>query len=89
MSDAFHSKARYNELKSFSWKCFSEDISQLKLCPNKVEFRNPTFYLFSDEMVSNIDVLRSGVLNVVATKSNGTFIVTVHRDLVVIKAIVR
>ncbi|GJY91723.1 hypothetical protein Tco_0507505 [Tanacetum coccineum] len=38
--------------------------------------------MFSDEMMSDVDVFRPGVLNIVAAKSYGTLVVTVQRDAI-------
>ncbi|GKG08245.1 hypothetical protein Tco_0334077, partial [Tanacetum coccineum] len=43
---------------------------------------------FSDEMMSDVDVFRPGVLNVVAAKSYGTLVVRVQRDAIVSEAII-
>ncbi|GKD79608.1 hypothetical protein Tco_1342229, partial [Tanacetum coccineum] len=45
-------------------------------------------HLFSDEMMSDVDVFRPRVLNVVAAKSYGTLVVTVQRDAIVSEAII-
>lgn len=44
--------------------------------------------MFPDEVMSDNNVLRSGELDVVAAKSNGTFVITIHRNIVESKAIV-
>ncbi|GJV66632.1 hypothetical protein Tco_1482141 [Tanacetum coccineum] len=77
-----------NEFKSFSWQRLSENICQLILCPHKIQLYHSFFHLFSDEMMSDVDVFRPGVLNVVAAKSYGTLVVTVQRDAIVSKAII-
>ncbi|GKF48709.1 hypothetical protein Tco_0141960, partial [Tanacetum coccineum] len=40
------------------------------------------FALFSNEMMSDVDVFRPGVLNVVAAEGYGTLVVTVQRDAI-------
>ncbi|GKF48440.1 hypothetical protein Tco_0141691, partial [Tanacetum coccineum] len=60
--------------------CLSEYIRQLILYPYEIQLNHSLFHLFSDEMMSDVDVFRPGVLDVVAAKSYGTLVVTVHRD---------
>ncbi|GJS34514.1 hypothetical protein Tco_0532896 [Tanacetum coccineum] len=52
--------------ESFSGQCLSEYISQLILCPHEIQLNNSLLHLFSDEMMSDADVFRPGVLDVVA-----------------------
>ena len=85
---ALHPKSWKNELESFSRKSLSKYISQLKLCPHKVEFHYPFLYLFSDKVMTDVNMLGSGVLDIVAAQSNDTFVITVHRDFVEVKPIV-
>ncbi|GJW51798.1 hypothetical protein Tco_0093149 [Tanacetum coccineum] len=40
------------------------------------------FHLFSDEMMSDVDVFRPGVLDVVAAEGYGTLVITVQRDAI-------
>ncbi|GJU22710.1 hypothetical protein Tco_1156052 [Tanacetum coccineum] len=61
-----HAKPRENEFKSFSGQCLSEYIRQLILCPHETQLNHSLLHLFSDEMMSDVDVLRPGVLDVVA-----------------------
>nr|GEY35438.1 hypothetical protein [Tanacetum cinerariifolium] len=74
-----HAKPWSNELKAHSGQRLSEDISQLILSPHKIQFNQSFLYLFSNEMVPNIDVLRPRVLYIVAADSDGTLVVTVQR----------
>ncbi|GJT02182.1 hypothetical protein Tco_0823351 [Tanacetum coccineum] len=83
-----HAKPWENEFKSFSGQRLSEYIRQLILCPHEIQLNHSFFHLFSDEMMSDVDVFRPGVLNVVAAKSYGTLVVTVQRDAIVSKAII-
>ncbi|GJU07894.1 hypothetical protein Tco_1124324 [Tanacetum coccineum] len=71
------------KFKSFSWQRLSENIRQLILCPHKIQLYHSFFHLFSDEMMSDVDVFRPGVLNVVAAKSYGTLVVTVQEGAIV------
>nr|GEV84249.1 putative ribonuclease H-like domain-containing protein [Tanacetum cinerariifolium] len=52
------------------------------------EFNHAFLNLLSNEMVSNVNVLGPGVLDIVAAKSCGTTIVTIQGNLVEVKAIV-
>ncbi|GJZ59206.1 hypothetical protein Tco_0615022 [Tanacetum coccineum] len=72
----------------FSGQRLSEYIRQLILCPHEIQLNHSFFHLFSDEMMSDVDVFRPGVLNVVAAKSYGTLVVIVQRDAIVSKAII-
>ncbi|GKB20254.1 hypothetical protein Tco_0854177 [Tanacetum coccineum] len=83
-----HTKPWENEFESFSGLRLSEYIRQLILCPHEIQLNHSFFHLFSDEMMSDVDVFRPGVLNVVAAKSYGTLVVTVQRDAIVSKAII-
>ena len=83
-----HAKTWENKLELFSWECLSEDICQLIFRPHEVELDHPFFNLFPYEVMSDVDVLWPGVLNIVAAKSNSTFVVTIHRDFVELEAIV-
>ena len=85
---ALHPKSWNNELKSFSRESLCKNISQLKLYPHKVEFHYPFLHLFSDEVMTDVNMLGSGVLDIVAAQSNGTFVITVHRDFVEVKPII-
>ncbi|GKF96540.1 hypothetical protein Tco_0289275, partial [Tanacetum coccineum] len=84
----FHAKPWENEFESFSGQRLSEYIRQLILYSHEVQLNHSFFHLFSDEMMSNVDVFRPRVLNVVAAKSYGTLVVTVHWDAIVCKAII-
>ncbi|GKF96214.1 hypothetical protein Tco_0288949, partial [Tanacetum coccineum] len=55
-----HAKPRENEFESFSGQCLSEYIRQLILCPYEIQFNHSFFHLFSDEMMSDVDVFRPG-----------------------------
>ncbi|GJQ99055.1 hypothetical protein Tco_0522040 [Tanacetum coccineum] len=78
-----------NEFESFSGQCLSEYILQLILCPQEIQLNHSLFHLFSDEMMSKVDVFRPGVLDVVVAESYGTLVVTIQRDVIVCKAIIR
>ena len=56
--------------------------------PHKVKFHYPFLNLFPDGVMSDINALRSGVLDVVAAKRNGTFVITLHHNLVEDKVVV-
>ncbi|GJY73234.1 hypothetical protein Tco_0477665 [Tanacetum coccineum] len=84
-----HAKPRENEFESLSGKCLSEDIRQLILCPLKIQLNHSIFYLFSNEMMSDVDVFRPEVLDIVAAEGYGTLVVTIQRDAIVCKAIIR
>ncbi|GJZ05996.1 ribonuclease H-like domain-containing protein [Tanacetum coccineum] len=60
----------------------SEYIRQLILCPHEIQLNHSFFHLFFDEMMSDADVFRPGVLNVVAAEGYGTLVVTVQRDAI-------
>ena len=49
---------------------------------------HPFLNLFSNEVMSDIDVLRLIVLDIVAAKSNCTFVVTIHGNFVELESIV-
>ncbi|GKG15698.1 hypothetical protein Tco_0358021, partial [Tanacetum coccineum] len=83
-----HAKPWENEFESFSRRRLSEYIRQLILCPHEIQLNHSFFHLFSDEMMSDVNVFRPGVLNVIAAKSYGTLVVTLHRDTIVSKAII-
>ncbi|GJV21039.1 hypothetical protein Tco_1370059 [Tanacetum coccineum] len=83
-----HAKPQENEFESFSGQRLSEYIRQLILCPHEIQLNHSFFHLFSDEMMSDVDVFRPGVLNVVAAEGYGTLVVTVHRDAIVSEAII-
>ncbi|GKG20157.1 hypothetical protein Tco_0379958, partial [Tanacetum coccineum] len=78
-----HAKPRENEFESFSGQRLSEYIRQLILCPHEIQLNHSFFYLLSDEMMSDVDVFRPRVLNVVAAEGYGTLVVTVQRDAIV------
>ncbi|GJW64268.1 hypothetical protein Tco_0116152 [Tanacetum coccineum] len=83
-----HAKSRENKFEAFSRQCLSEYIRQLILCPYEIQLNHSLFYLFSDEMMSDVDVFRPGVLDIVAAESYGTLVVTIQRDVIVCKAII-
>ncbi|GKF02719.1 hypothetical protein Tco_0029642, partial [Tanacetum coccineum] len=84
-----HAKPRENEFELFSRQFLSEYIRQLILCPHEIQLNHSFFHLFSDEMMSDVDVFRPGVLDIVATESYGTLVVTIQRDVIICKAIIR
>ncbi|GJR01716.1 hypothetical protein Tco_0524700 [Tanacetum coccineum] len=84
-----HAKPRENEFESFSGQCLSEYIRQLILCPHEIQLNHSLFHLFSNEMMSDVDVFRPGVLDVIAAESYGTLVVITQRDVIVCKAIIR
>ncbi|GJU13866.1 hypothetical protein Tco_1136262 [Tanacetum coccineum] len=86
---ALHAKPRENEFESFSGQSLSKYIRQLILGPHEIQLNHSLFHLFSDEMMSDVDVFRPGVLDVVAAESYGTLVVTIQRDVIVCKAIIR
>ncbi|GJV58364.1 hypothetical protein Tco_1459369 [Tanacetum coccineum] len=63
-----HAKPRENEFKSLSGQCLSEDIHQLILCPHEIQLNCSILYLLSNEMMSDVDVFRPGVLDIVAAE---------------------
>nr|GEX14899.1 reverse transcriptase domain-containing protein [Tanacetum cinerariifolium] len=54
----------------------------------RLEFNHAFLNLLSNEMVSNVNVLGPGVLEIIAAESNGTTIVTIQGNLVEGKAVV-
>ncbi|GJW72440.1 hypothetical protein Tco_0129357 [Tanacetum coccineum] len=78
-----HFKPQENEFESFSGQCFSKYIRQLILCPHEIQLNHFIFHLLSDEIMSDVDVFRPGVLDVVAAESYGTLVVTIQRDVIV------
>ncbi|GJX15516.1 hypothetical protein Tco_0216348, partial [Tanacetum coccineum] len=83
-----HAKPWENEFESFSGQSLSKYIRQLILYPHEIQLNHSFFHLFSDEIMSDVDVFRPGVRNIVAAKSYGTLVVTVQRDAIVSKAII-
>ncbi|GJU25122.1 hypothetical protein Tco_1163743 [Tanacetum coccineum] len=73
-----HAKPWSNELKAHSGQRLSEDICQLILSPHKIQFNHSFLYLFSNEMVPDIDVLRPRVMYIVAAEGDGTLVVTIQ-----------
>ncbi|GKF96711.1 hypothetical protein Tco_0292532, partial [Tanacetum coccineum] len=61
-----HSQLVDEKFNSFSAKGFSEDIRQLILRIDKVKFDHTIFNMLLDEVKSDVYMLRSGMLNVVA-----------------------
>ncbi|GJS15813.1 hypothetical protein Tco_0410285 [Tanacetum coccineum] len=64
-------KTSYSQLvdhkfNSFSAKRFSEDVCQLILRIDKVKFDHPIFNMLLDKVESDVYMLGSGMLNVVA-----------------------
>ena len=86
--ETLHPKSWKNELESFTRESLCKDIRQLKLCPHEVEFHYPFLHLFSDEVMTDVNMLGSGMLDIVAAQSNGTFVITIHRDFVEVKPII-
>nr|GEZ76782.1 hypothetical protein [Tanacetum cinerariifolium] len=54
----------------------------------KLEFNYASLNLISNEMMSNVNVLGPGVLDVIVTESNATTIVIIQENLVEVKALV-
>ncbi|GJR53399.1 hypothetical protein Tco_1403920 [Tanacetum coccineum] len=50
--------------------CLGEDVHKLIIRRHKVQFNHAVLNLLSNEMVTYVNVLRPGVLDIVATKSN-------------------
>nr|GFB77245.1 hypothetical protein [Tanacetum cinerariifolium] len=61
-----HSQLVYKKFSSFSAKSFSEDIRQLILCIDKVKFDHPILNMLLDKVISDVDMLRPGMLDIVA-----------------------
>ncbi|GJU13720.1 hypothetical protein Tco_1136116 [Tanacetum coccineum] len=76
-----HAKPRENEFEYLSRQCLSEDIRQLILCPYEIQLNYSILYLFSNEMMSDVDVFRPRVLDIVVAESYGTFVVIIQRSL--------
>ncbi|GJV70747.1 hypothetical protein Tco_1490742 [Tanacetum coccineum] len=55
-------------------------MSAVDTCPHEIQLNHSFFYLFSDEMMSDVDVFRPGVLNIVAAKKLWHFVVISQRD---------
>ncbi|GKC70847.1 hypothetical protein Tco_1116730, partial [Tanacetum coccineum] len=83
-----HDKPWENEFESFSGQRLSEYIRQLILYPHEIQLNHSFFHLFSDEMMSDVDVFRPGVLNIVVAEGYGTLVVTVQKDAIVSEAII-
>nr|GEU36761.1 zinc finger, CCHC-type [Tanacetum cinerariifolium] len=71
---ALHVKPWENEFESFSRKCLNEDICQLILRPYKIQSNYSIMYLFSNEIMPDVDVFRPRVLDIVVAESYGTFL---------------
>nr|GFB53058.1 hypothetical protein [Tanacetum cinerariifolium] len=61
-----HSWLVGKKFNSVPAKSFSEEIRQLILSVDEVKLNHPIFNLLFDEMISDIDVLRSRVLDIIA-----------------------
>nr|GEZ44034.1 integrase, catalytic region, zinc finger, CCHC-type, peptidase aspartic, catalytic [Tanacetum cinerariifolium] len=72
--------------KSFSPVARIEAI--LIFIANAAKFNHAFLNLLSNEMVSNVNVLRPGVLDIIAAESNGIKIVTIQGNLVEVKVVV-
>ncbi|GKB16573.1 hypothetical protein Tco_0850496 [Tanacetum coccineum] len=83
-----HAKPWENEFESLSEQCLSEDIGQLILCLYEIHLNHSILYLFANEMMSDVDVFRPGVLDIVAAEGYGTLVVTIQRNVIVCKAII-
>ncbi|GJR95102.1 hypothetical protein Tco_0267276 [Tanacetum coccineum] len=83
-----HAKPWENKFESLSQQCLSEYIRQLILCPHEIQLNHSLLYLFPDEVMSDVDVFRPGVLDVIAAEGYGTLVVTIQRNVIVCKAIV-
>ncbi|GKD54714.1 hypothetical protein Tco_1288101 [Tanacetum coccineum] len=77
-----YAKPKENEFKSFSGQCLSEYICQLILCPHEIQLNHSLFHLFSDEMMSDVNVFRPRVLDVVAAESYDTLVAIIQRDVI-------
>nr|GEZ14258.1 hypothetical protein [Tanacetum cinerariifolium] len=54
------------KFNSFSAKSFSEDVRQLILRIDKVKFDHPILNMLLDKVISDVDMLRPGMLDIVA-----------------------
>nr|GFA70788.1 hypothetical protein [Tanacetum cinerariifolium] len=61
-----HSQLVDKKFNSFSAKSFSEEVRQLIPCIDEVKFNHPIFNLLFDEMISDVDVFRPRVLDIIA-----------------------
>nr|GEX13948.1 hypothetical protein [Tanacetum cinerariifolium] len=61
-----HSQLVVKKLNSISAKSFCEEIRQLILFVDEVKFNHPILNLLLDEMVSDVDMLRPRVLDIMA-----------------------
>ncbi|GJV41342.1 hypothetical protein Tco_1419782 [Tanacetum coccineum] len=53
------------KVNPFLSQCLGKDICQLIFCSDKVEFNYPIFHLLLYEVISDVNMLGSGVLDVV------------------------
>ncbi|GJY29775.1 hypothetical protein Tco_0405542 [Tanacetum coccineum] len=74
---------RSNEFELFSSGHAVVNISPVDTLSHEIQLNHSLFHLFSDEMMSDVDVFRPGVLDVVAAESYGTLVVTIQRDVIV------
>nr|GFB61589.1 hypothetical protein [Tanacetum cinerariifolium] len=61
-----HSQLGGKKFNSVPTKGFSEEIRQLILCVDEVKLNHPILNLLFDEMISDVDVLRPRVLDIIA-----------------------
>ncbi|GKE25199.1 hypothetical protein Tco_1436711, partial [Tanacetum coccineum] len=83
-----HAKLWENEFESLSRQFLSEDVCQLILYPHEIQLNHSILDLFSNEMMSDVDVFRPRVLDVVVAESYGTLVVTIQMDVIVYEAII-
>ncbi|GJT10134.1 hypothetical protein Tco_0857176 [Tanacetum coccineum] len=59
-----------------------EYVRKLIIRRHEVQFNHALFNLLSNEMVSDVNVLGPGVLDIVAAESNSTAVVTIQGNLI-------
>ncbi|GKA65999.1 hypothetical protein Tco_0765807 [Tanacetum coccineum] len=64
---ALHSNIFDEKLKSFSCERLGENVCQLILCSYKIQLNHLIFHLLLDDVMFDVNMLGSGVLDVVAT----------------------
>nr|GEV65591.1 retrovirus-related Pol polyprotein from transposon TNT 1-94 [Tanacetum cinerariifolium] len=67
---------------------FEELEAELIIRRHKLQFNHTFINLISNKMVSNVNVLRPGVPDIIAAESNGTVIVTIQGNFIEDKAVV-
>ncbi|GJX16208.1 hypothetical protein Tco_0217040 [Tanacetum coccineum] len=87
-SHTLHTKTRELKFEPLSWQSLGEYVRKLIIRRYEVKFNHAFLNLLSNEMVSYVNVLGPGVLDIVAAESDGIAVIAIQGNLIEGKIVV-